>query len=152
MPAYLKLENLSGDVKDARYRGWIELESVNFGPPNAGRASSRATNREVKSSTTSTVLATIRAGGVTVDLLQATVEGTPLGKAIIVLDNGQPGGTRGFVMENALLSSYQLGGSRGDALPMVSFSLDGFDLTLLTEAQLSEILKPAASPSPRRRR
>lgn len=153
MPVYLKLGDIKGDAQDARYKGWIRLESVNFGSglrmTNPGAGTSRG-ERE-REPVFSSVGATITSGSISIALFGAAARGKSLGKAVIVFDDGRPGDPRGFEMENTLISSYNIGSTSAGQVPMDAFSLDGSNLRTLTGAELKALQEVPPAPAGRRR-
>jgi len=143
MPAYLKLGDLKGDVQDARYKGWIAIESVNLGSDPPGGTASGGRGKQFHPRVT----IVMRTGSLSPALFLLTAQGQPIKPVAVIIDNGQPGGAFGLQMENVFMTSYQTGsGSKGDGVPMDSFTLEASSLTQVTGAALGSLTNPSGHP------
>lgn len=153
MPVYLKLETVKGSVKDARFEGWLEFDSISFGPPNSGKAVPRERGREDKPSTTTTLICITSSATDGVAMHNASVKNIHLGKATIVFENGQPGRTFGIAIDDTFVTEFSISRyGAGHAQPVFTFSIEAVNLRQLTEAEVSNITTPSVPEPPRRRR
>jgi type VI secretion system secreted protein Hcp len=153
MPAYLKLGDIKGDVQDARYKDWIAIESMQFGT-NSLRPTGLGNGREREGRDKQffrDISISMRSSSVSPKLMEATAKGRTFAPVIIVLDDGQPDGARGFKLENVMISSYQVGGSKGGDVPMDAFTLNTTSITVVTGAELKALLAVPVAPQGRRR-
>jgi type VI secretion system secreted protein Hcp len=149
MPAYLKIGDIKGEVQDARYKGWIALESVSFG---SNRPQGRVSGTERVFHFVSDIGITMMSGKPTAKMVQAATEGRHLGDVIIVLDGGgDPERDYALVLKDVVITSYQSGPpGQGSTLPIDSFSLNATKVTYVYGAEVKSLQEKTPEPSKRR--
>ena len=143
--AYLKLGDLNGESTDARYRGWIPLESFSLGQslgaaPGGGGGSGQTS---VKSND---IFVTKLSDRTTADIMKASTKGRHFDHAIICI-MGMPEGSVGsaFLMEDVLITGMQFsGGGGGESKPLETLSLNFRKMTPGTIADYSAPYGPAS--------
>lgn len=140
--AYLKLGELNGESTDARYKGWIPVESFSFDQAQRGGAgsghgdSARGTDISVTKFTDRT----------STDIMKAVTMGLHFDHAIICM-MGKPEGMVGsaILMDDVYITGVQFsGGAGGESKPMESVSLNFTKITMGTAADYSAPYGPAA--------
>ena len=125
MPAFMKLGDIKGESGDARFPGWIPLESVQIplmNPAHGSRVITRGRGEGPLALETD-ITVTMRSSAASPLIQQAVGAGKAFPLVMIVLD---PAGT--VELTNAMISSYSFS-SAGD-VPVESLS---FNFTNLTE-------------------
>ena len=140
MPIYLKLGDFKGDVQDARYKGWIQLESANLGKglPVTGRTGGTGGTGGSGTSIQEPVIVTMLSGSITVKLVQLAGQGKAIPEAVIVLDHGDKG-TLTITMKDVFITNYQFGAAGGGgSLPTDTFTLAPLSITFEHGPALNE--------------
>jgi len=128
MPIYMKYGTINGNVTEDKHKGWIELNSFQWG---VGRAIStpvgRAANREASSPSVSEVVVTKPMDIASVGLLQAALGGED--PVETTLEFTQTSGNKGeqrvylkFVLGNTMISGFSM--SSGGDRPSESLTLN----------------------------
>lgn len=147
--AYLKLGDLNGESTDARFKGWIPVESFSLGQSNAGGGGSGGVQQNSTYLTEITV--TKNSDRTSADLMKAIAMGQHFDHAILCI-MGMPGGTVGsaLLMESVLIAGLNFSGGGGGSRPMESLLLNFRTMTRGTVADYSAPHGPA-SPAVRKK-
>ena len=120
MPIYIKIEGIDGDVTQAKYKGWIDCESLQWGVGRAVMTPVGSTmNREASAPTLSELTFTKTMDRSTATILQETCSGEA-GKKVTVemMTTANPPKTyMKYELEDALLSGYSCSGASGGGRP-----------------------------------
>ncbi|MCB9959649.1 MAG: type VI secretion system tube protein Hcp [Rhodospirillaceae bacterium] len=132
MPIYIKIEGIDGDVTQAKYKGWIDAESLQWGVGRAVMTPVGSTmNREASAPTLSELTFTKTMDRSTALILQETCSGES-GKKVTVemMTTANPPKTyMKYELEDALLSGYSCSGASGGGRPSESISLNFTKIT-----------------------
>lgn len=143
MPAaYLKLGDVDGETKDARFKGWIDLESLSM--PQMGTAAGATAGHAGIPATE--ILVVKHYDRTSPGIAQAAATGRSFDKAVIVR-TGMGEGVVGsaLILEDVYISSIQFsGGGSGPGRPMESLTLIFRKLTMGTMSDYSAQYGPAA--------
>lgn len=127
MPLYMKIEGVVGSVTSKDYKGWMELQSAQFGVHrNIMHGTGSAQNRESAAPSVNEIVVTKFQDVSSVSLFRLAIDGK--GKKVIIAfcrsDTAQTEYLR-VEMENTLISSYSTGGGdSGHDRPIESLSLN----------------------------
>jgi len=148
MPAaYLKLGDLNGESSDARFKGWIPVESYSPGQIQGGGGG----GSQQSSSKPGDVSVTKLHDRTSPDLMKAAAMGLHFDHAILCR-MGMPEGMIGsaVLMDSVFISSISFLGDSGGTRPMESLSLNFRTMTLGSTADYSAPYGPA-SPTVRKK-
>jgi type VI secretion system secreted protein Hcp len=126
-------KNFRGEVKAKGYEGWIELQSAQLGVNrNITSPTGRGANREASASAPATqeIVITKLLDSVSTALVRETIHGE--GKLIVIAFVKADGTTyMKFVLQNTLISSYNVSGHGGatNSRPTESLSLNFTNIT-----------------------
>ena len=138
MPAYMKLGDIKGESQDARYPGWIEIQS--WSNPGAVLRGGPTDNLDVSKST----------DAASPDILRAATAGKPFPEVLLVYEHAEPGKSTGLRLINVFVTGYSV--SSGGERAMEQLSLNFQSSEFLQEAQLQNIraAKPGGKPGRKR--
>ena len=131
MPIYMRIEGIEGPVT-GKYKGWIELESCQFGNP---RHTGRSQNREGSVPSISEIVVTKLQDSASSQLFRLSLEGEGKKTTIVfVKDNNVP--YLELELENMLISGYSVSGHGGSSelRPLESLTLNFTKVTYKTMA------------------
>ena len=137
MPIYMQYPGIPGTINTKEHPHWIELQSAQFG---IGRGISNPTgsnmHRETSTPNLSEVVVTKLLDIASTRLFQESLQGEGKTVTIVFLQNDQQGLKEylRIVMENTMISSYQVGGG-GQGSQMESLSLNFTKLKFVVKDQ-----------------
>lgn len=118
--AYLKLDGIEGESDDARFKGWIPLDSVSFS--DRGMATGAGGGGSGQRSLNSMHLSK-RVDNSSVGLQRACVTGQPFAQALIQYKGAPPGGGMPvIVLTNVLISNCSFSGQGGEAIQALTLN------------------------------
>ena len=133
MPIFIKIEGISGDVTQDKYKGWIDAESLQWG---VGRSISTPVgstmNREASEPTVSELSFTKIMDRSTAQLLQESCTGSTAKKVTVefLTTSNPPKTYMKYEMEDALVSGYSASGAgAGPSRPTEIISLNFTKIT-----------------------
>ena len=122
---FLKIEGVESESTDEKYKGWIELESFSWGETNAGTAGHGAGSGagKVQPQDFHFVKRVDKSSPL---LAQSCATGKHFAKGQLIC---RKAGDKPLVyyttdLEQFIISSYQIGGSKGDEIPTEQISLN----------------------------
>jgi type VI secretion system secreted protein Hcp len=144
MPVYLKLGALQGAVTTGPYKGWIEVESFQWGfnvdvQTTVGASGDRMASGKVTPGDVH--LVKVMDDTTTTFMLQALQgKNTDQGTIAVTLMASQDGSDRyiEYVMDNVICSSFNTAGTQSGGKPMENISLN------FTKVEFNQFLKDAA--------
>lgn len=127
MDAFVKIKDIDGESTDSQHAGWIEVLSYSFGVSNNTAAASAVGGGTTERANFQDISLTKFLDKASVKLAHACASGKHVEEVAIEFMKAV-GDKQEKALEvkltDVVLSSYQLGGSRGDGLPTDSFSLN----------------------------
>jgi type VI secretion system secreted protein Hcp len=126
MDAFVKIKNIPGESSEANHKEWIEVLSYSFGVSNSSSPHSAVGGGTTERANFQDISLTKFLDKASPKLLGASASGLHLEEVLIEFMKGVGEKSEKALeikLEDVIISSYQLGGSRGDGLPTDSFSL-----------------------------
>jgi type VI secretion system secreted protein Hcp len=143
MPAFLRLGDIKGESGDARFPGWIRLESVQL--PQLNQGVGRVSREQQRDQLfVGDITLTMRHGSASSEVANAVASSRHFPSVTIVFDEGMT-----IELTDVLLSGYSFHGSSGDAVPVETVILNFASAEFIPQAQFPA--KPVGSPPPAQR-
>lgn len=124
MPIYIKIDGIKGESRDARFKGWMQLEGI------SPQSSSWQHSAPFKTITIARYL-----DSASPHLFRAWDGSRPLGRALIVSDSGNYANSYGLVLWDTMISGHTLSGYYPDRATE-SLSLNFKRMEFLLNAQV----------------
>jgi type VI secretion system secreted protein Hcp len=135
MPVFLRLGDIKGESGDARFPGWIRLESIQMPQSRPGTgASSREQQRDQQF--VGDIVVTMRHGSGSVEVANAVASGRHFPSATIVLDHGLT-----IELTDVLLTGYSFHNSTDGTVPVETITLNFSSAEFIPQVQFPA--KPA---------